>query len=128
LPSPQGGRYSLATGFIFGKENVHVEERAYRLFGGLAARRENAEIAPLANRLDSLEGKTVGFVWDYLFRGDEIFPLLEEGLKQRYPKIKFVNYDAFGSTHGGDEHAVVAGLADKMKSTGTDAIISGMGC
>jgi hypothetical protein len=86
------------------------------------------EIAPLANRLDSLEGKTVGFVWDYLFRGDEIFTLLEEGLKQRYPKIKFVNYDAFGSTHGGDEHAVVAGLADKMKSTGTDAIISGMGC
>ena len=86
------------------------------------------EIAPLAGRLDSLEGKTVGFLWDYLFRGDEIFPLLEEGLKERYPQIKFVNYDAFGSTHGGDEHAVIAGPADKIQSTGTDAIISGMGC
>ena len=86
------------------------------------------EIAPLAGRLDSLEGKTVGFLWDYLFRGDEVFPLLEEGLKQRYPKINFVNYDEFGSTHGGDEHAVITGLADKIKSTGTDAIISGMGC
>ena len=53
------------------------------------------EIAPVAPRLDTLEGKTVGFVWDYLFRGDEIFTLLEEGLKQRYPKIKFVNYDGF---------------------------------
>ena len=53
------------------------------------------EIAPLAGRLDSLEGKTVGFLWDYLFRGDEIFPLLEEGLKQRYPKINFVNYSFF---------------------------------
>ena len=86
------------------------------------------EIAPLATRLGSLEGKTVGFVWDYLFRGDEIFPVLEGGLKQRYPKIKFVNYDEFGSTHGGDEHAVIAGLADKIKSTGTEAVISGMGC
>ena len=85
-------------------------------------------ITPLADRLDSLEGKTVGFVWDYLFRGDEIFPLLEEELKQRYPKIKFVNYDEFGSTHGGDEHKVIKGLAKKIKSTGTDAIISGMGC
>ena len=36
------------------------------------------EIAPLAGRLDSLEGKTVGFLWDYLFRGDEIFPLAKE--------------------------------------------------
>ncbi|MBE10434.1 MAG: hypothetical protein CMM35_08985 [Rhodospirillaceae bacterium] len=86
------------------------------------------DIAPLATRLDSLEGKTVGFVWDYLFRGDEIFPVLEEGLKQRYPKIKFVSYDEFGSTHGGDEHAVIAGLSDKIKMTGTEAVISGMGC
>ena len=76
---------------------------------------------------DSLEGKTVGFLavtcWEAV-----IYLLLEEGLKKRYPKIKFVNYDAFGSTHGGDEHAVIAGLADKIRSTGTDAIISGMGC
>ena len=86
------------------------------------------DIAPLATRLDSLEGRTVGFVWDYLFRGDEIFPVLEEGLKQRYPKIKFVSYDEFGSTHGGDEHAVIAGLSDKIKMTGTEAVISGMGC
>ena len=74
------------------------------------------------------KGKTVGFVRDYLFRGDEIFPLLEEGPKQRYPKIKSVNYDELGSTHGGDEHAVIAGCADKIKLTGTEAVISGMGC
>ena len=86
------------------------------------------DIAPLATRLDSLEGKTVGFVWDYLFRGDEIFTVLEEGLKQRYPKIKFVSYDVVGATHGGDEHAVIAGLSDKIKMTGTEAVISGMGC
>ena len=86
------------------------------------------KITPLADRLDSLEGKTIAFVWDYLFRGDEIFPILEEGLKQRYPMIKFVNYDAFGSTHGGDEHEVIASLADKIKATRAEAVISGMGC
>ena len=31
----------------------------------------------LAKRLDTLEGKTVAFLWDYMFRGDEIFPLIE---------------------------------------------------
>ena len=86
------------------------------------------QIAPLAQRLLSLEGKTVGFLWDYLFRGDDIFPLLEEGLKQKFPNIRFVSYEAFGSTHGGDEHEVIANLARKIKSTGTEAIISGMGC
>ena len=86
------------------------------------------DIAPLASRLDGLQSKTVGFLWDYLFRGDQIFPLLEEGLTQRFPGIKFVNYDVFGSTHGGDEHSVIAGLAEQIRSTGTDAVISGMGC
>ncbi len=86
------------------------------------------EIAPLADRLVSLEGKTVGFLWDYLFRGDEIFPTLEEGLRKRFPNINFVSYDTFGSTHGTDEHAVLEAMAEKIKSTGTDAIVSGMGC
>lgn len=38
-------------------------------------------LKPLAPRLESLEGKTVAQLWDYLFRGDEVFALLEEGLK-----------------------------------------------
>ncbi len=66
-------------------------------------------LRPLARRLDTLEGKTVAQLWDYIFRGDEIFPLLEEGLPERYPGVKFIRYDVFGSTHGGDEHRGVAG-------------------
>src|SRR5687768_12409990 len=41
----------------------------------------------LAPRLQSLEGKTVAQLWDYLFKGDEVFELLEEGLKARFPEI-----------------------------------------
>ena len=86
------------------------------------------EIAPVAPRLDTLEGKTVAQLWDFLFRGDEVFDLLEQGLKERYPTVKFVSWKDFGSTHGVDERQILADLPEMMKSMGIDAVISGMGC
>ncbi len=89
---------------------------------------KTVELTALAERLETLEGKTVCQLWDYLFRGDEIFPMLEEGLRQRFPGIKFIGYEEFGSTHGSDEHEILAGLPEKLKNLGADAVISGMGC
>ena len=89
---------------------------------------KTVEVTPLAPRFDSFDGKTIGFVWDYLFRGDEVFAALEEGLRERFADVKFVGHEAFGSTHGGDEHAVVSGLAARLKSLEVDAVVSGMGC
>ena len=37
-------------------------------------------------------------------------------------------YDTFGSTHGEDEHAILAGLPDRLRELKVDAVISGMGC
>ncbi len=85
-------------------------------------------IAPLAPRLDTLEGKTVAFLWDYLFRGDEIFPILERELSAAYPDMKFVGYNTFGSTHGSEEGRIIADLPRTMAENNVDAIISGMGC
>ena len=85
-------------------------------------------VKPLARRLDTLNGKTVAQLWDYVFRGDEVFALLEEGLKQRFPDIKFVNFKEFGSTHGSDEREVLASLPRRFKEMGVDAVVSGMGC
>jgi len=82
----------------------------------------------LAPRLDSLEGKTVAQLWDYLFKGDEVFELLEEGLKKKYPGVKFVSWRDFGSTHGGDEKDALAALPKRFKELGVDAVISGMAC
>ena len=82
----------------------------------------------LAKRLDTLEGKTVAQLWDYVFRGDEVFGLLEEGLKERFLNVKWVSWKDFGSTHGGDEREVLAKLPQKFKELGVDAVISGMGC
>lgn len=87
-----------------------------------------AEVAELAPRLPSLEGRTVAFLWDYLFRGDEIFPVLERELTARFPGVRFVGFDEFGTTHGAGEHEVLAGLGARLRELGVDAVVSGMGC
>ena len=87
-----------------------------------------AKVKPLAPRLDTLEGKTIAWVWDYVFRGNEVFEQLEKSLTARYPRMKFINWTEFGNTHGGDERAVVAALPARLKALGADAVVSGMGC
>jgi hypothetical protein len=86
------------------------------------------KIKPVAKRLDNLQGKTIAQLWDYIFRGDEIFPILEEELEKRFPGTKFINYNVFGSTHGDKEHEIVASIPAKLKQYRADAVISGMGC
>jgi hypothetical protein len=53
---------------------------------------------------------------------------LEEELARRFPGVRFVRYDAFGSTHGRDEQRVLAELPAKLKALEVDAVISGMAC
>ena len=85
-------------------------------------------VRELAPRLETLAGKTVAQLWDELFKGDIVFELLEEGLRNRYPTIKFVSWREFGSTHGGNEHAVLAALPQKLRDRGVEAVLSGMAC
>ena len=89
---------------------------------------KTAELTPLAPRHAGLGGKKIAFLWDYLFRGDEIFPILESELKGRYPGIEFVGHETFGSTHGDQEHEILANLPDNIRKLGIDAVVSGMGC
>lgn len=86
------------------------------------------DIRPLAKRLDTIDGKTIAFLWDDLFRGDEIWPILKQELATRYAGVSFIDHDTFGSTHGDDEHRVLAELPEKIKSMKIDAVVSGMGC
>ena len=87
-----------------------------------------AGVKPLAGRLEDLNGKTVCELWDYLFRGDEIFPWVEDALRDRYPGVNFVPYSEFGSTHGDEERAILESLPERLESLGVDAVVSGMGC
>jgi hypothetical protein len=42
--------------------------------------------------------------------------------------VRFVGYRTFGSTHGAEEHEVLATLPEWMREHGVDAVISGMAC
>lgn len=98
----------------------------YEVFWPRAPRQMRTK--PLAPRLASIQGKTVAQIWDYLFKGDEVFELLEEGLRARFPGVRFVSWREFGSTHGGEERAALAALPQRFKELGVDAVISGMAC
>lgn len=50
-----------------------------------------------------LDGKKVALVWDYLFRGDEVFRLAKERFADAHPGITFVDYEVFGNIHDHEE-------------------------
>jgi hypothetical protein len=84
---------------------------------------------PYAARLETLNGKTVCALWDFLFRGDEVFPIVEAELKKRFPEVRFVSYEAFGNIHGlHNDAGKVAALANELKNSRCDAVICGLGC
>ena len=87
-----------------------------------------SKIRPLAKRLDTLAGKKIAFLWDFLFRGDEVFETIAATLKARYPGVSFVDWREFGNIHGTEERKVVAALPQKFRELGIDAAISGLGC
>ena len=82
----------------------------------------------LARRLDTLNGKTIAQLWDFIFSGDKVFQALEEGIRARYPDARFVSWREFGNTHGADERKILAELPQRFEELGIDAAISGMGC
>lgn len=92
-----------------------------------SGRKTISTISP-SERPDTLNGKTIGLLWDYVFRGDGIFEVIREHLSVRFPGIGFVSYDNFGNIHDKDEARVLSGLPAKLEEYGCDAVISGVGC
>jgi hypothetical protein len=87
-----------------------------------AVRRSNA-----APRHNDLNGKTICEMWDVLFRGETIYPLVREYIKKKFPGVKFVPYTEFGNFHGAREHQVTADLPARLRAHGADAVIVGIG-
>jgi len=86
------------------------------------------ETQRLAPRLDKLAGARIAFVWDYVFRGDELFPILARELTAAHPDLEIIDYETFGNSHGGDEADFIAALPQRLADNRVDAVISGMGC
>jgi hypothetical protein len=81
-----------------------------------------------APRLATLDGARIGFVWDYMFRGEEIFPVIQRELERRHPGLTVVGYDTFGNIHGPDEHSLVEALPGTLDEHSIDAVVVGNGC
>ena len=89
--------------------------------------RKARQVAPPCRHWSICPGKTVCELWEYMFRGELIYPMIRDLLKARFPGIKFVEYPEFGDTHGPKRREIVAGLADKLRALNGDAVISGIG-
>lgn len=92
---------------------------------------EAVERKNLAKRLDTLNGKTVAEVWNEDFKGDIMFPMYRELLKQRFPDVKIVPYTElpFASLKGTPSYQreVLAQIIAGLKAKGADAVITGNG-
>jgi hypothetical protein len=88
--------------------------------------RRPIENHPPARRPDTLNDQTIGELWDGLFRGNEIFPILREKLSQRYPGLKFVPWTDFprDGDHGFPDWNV---HPDLLSEKGCDMVIVGTG-
>lgn len=69
----------------------------------------------------------LAFVWDHLFRGDEINEHIRDAVATRVDDAVFFGHDLFGDIHGSDERAVVADIPDKMLEYRVSAAIVGVG-
>ena len=89
---------------------------------------EQRSIAP---RLPDLAGKTVGEIWNGVFKGDETFPIVREMFRKKFPATKIIPYTEFPFFPGDDRpHAqqeVARQIAALAKEKGCDAVISGNG-
>jgi hypothetical protein len=87
----------------------------------------------MAPRLDTLDGKTIGEIWNGGFRGDESFPMIEKMLRERYPTVKLIPYSEFplvtiASLHPEKKMKTLEDLRKRMKEKSCDAVIIGNGC
>ena len=81
-----------------------------------------------ADRLDTLEGKTICEVWPVGgFRGDSTFPIIRELLQKRFPNTKFVPYTEFPhARHGLSPYGIpIDKVGEVLRGKGCDAAVVG---
>jgi hypothetical protein len=104
--------------------SVKASEPVYEVVSPIGLRPAVTSTTP--DRIPDLSGKTIAFVWDYIFRGDEMFDLIKEELGKRYDGVQFVDYAAFGNIHGAHELDELAALPGRLAEHGVDAAVIGV--
>jgi ABC-type amino acid transport substrate-binding protein len=92
---------------------------------------EAVEQKNLAKRLDTLNGKVVAEVWNEDFKGDIMFPIYRELLKERFPDVKIIPYTdiPYASLKGTPSYQreVLGDIINALREKGADAVITGNG-
>jgi hypothetical protein len=92
---------------------------------------EAVKLSGTAPRLANLDGKTVGEIWNGVFKGDITFPIIRRVLNERFPKLRIIPYTEFPHAHGSDNPTQQRERAQQVaalaRDKGCDAVISGNG-
>lgn len=100
-----------------------MEEPFYEVVWPLA--KSAHELIRPAHRVQDLSGKTVCQLWNWCFKGDQIFGVLRDLLAERFPGVKFVDYGVFGKIDGVKEAEALAGT--HLREQGCDLVLAGVG-
>jgi hypothetical protein len=107
------------------KNSTQPAEPHYAVLSPLS--RKNAGTTAAAPRLADLNDKTVCEIWDGIFRGETIYPLVREHIRGKFPRVRFVDPSAFGNFYGARDREILSALPEKLKAHGVDAAIVGIG-
>jgi hypothetical protein len=85
----------------------------------------------LSQHIDTLEGKTIGEVYNNHFKGELMFQTYRRLFKEKFGGVKIIPFDQFPVVYvGGDaasQKKIAKEIAAIAKEKGCDALISGNG-
>ena len=84
----------------------------------------------LAPPVTDLNGKTICEMWAGVYRGDEIYAILREELRRRYPGVRIIDHTAGGDIYhvvSNEREFAAASVPALVRQHGCDAVISSVG-
>jgi hypothetical protein len=85
----------------------------------------------VSRHLDTLDGKTIGEVYNNHFKGEQMFHIYRRLFRERFPGVKIIPYSEFPTVYvGGDpasQKKTARDVAALAKEWGCDALITGNG-
>ncbi len=85
----------------------------------------------IARHLDTLDGKTIGEVYNNHFKGELMFQIYRRLFKEKYKNVNIIPFTEFPIVYvGGDAESqkkVAREIAALAKAKGVDALITGNG-
>lgn len=107
-----------------------MQEQKYEVVSPVG--KPSAQGMPLAPRLATLNGKTIGVVWNGSFRGEASFPIIARMLRERFAGVNVIPYSEFplltvSSLQPDKKEAALEAVRAALLKRRCDAVITGNG-